>query len=303
MFLAFVLFLLNLIACVHQVLPTVPTTQTTVGYTQVATTVYGTCAIRVDGTLRCWGREPISQVPEGKFTWVARAGIGACAVDANHQINCWAKAQNYLPPGDYSQVVGSDDNLCGITTTNDLVCWHKEFEEAPRPVNSQPAGKYRQVVVGDYNICAITTGNELRCWGANINLEGTENILDVDLDDGLNGSCIMCAVQGENHQLACFLPGAGPKEVRRVMWPPVVDVSVSLESGASPKFCAITQDSRLLCEGSEILASDGIPLSQVSVSMRHVCALTQSGGIVCGGSDIGGRTAGVAYEGVPMNPQ
>jgi alpha-tubulin suppressor-like RCC1 family protein len=126
-------------------------------FRKVAAGTTHTCAIRVEGTLWCWGRNWAGQLGTGdrasstvpvqvgdRRDWrdVAVGGGHSCAIDAAGALSCWGG-------GDYGQ---SGTNPPPAYTTR------------PSPI----AGTWLAVSSHFYDTCAVRADRTLWCWGDNV---------------------------------------------------------------------------------------------------------------------------------------
>ena len=78
-------------------------------YTQVSTGGYHTCALKVDGSVACWGFDQWQQAGQhvGPYTQVSAGGIHTCGLTPDGAVECWGnndygQAGNH--PGPYTLV-------------------------------------------------------------------------------------------------------------------------------------------------------------------------------------------------------
>ena len=72
-------------------------------FTALALGGFQSCGLRADGTVTCWGRNPVWDVgqadaPSGEFTAIAAAGLFTCGVRADGTIACWGREPVIGPP-------------------------------------------------------------------------------------------------------------------------------------------------------------------------------------------------------------
>ena len=113
------------------------------------------CAIRVNGSLACWGdwqyydstlgKEILAKPPSGTFTHVdvAAPGSSACAIRTDGTLACWGNwdrgsgrsALTIQPPaGSFTDVYVYDaqyDYACGVRVDTSVVCWGSNLEGSP----------------------------------------------------------------------------------------------------------------------------------------------------------------------------
>lgn len=127
---------------------------------QLAVGADTTCAIKLDRTLWCWGRNHTGQVgggvvsellPEpvqvaGTWTAVAAGASHACAIDDAAKLWCWGHGAS----GERGDGTGGGQPAI----------------DSPTPVAVSGDGTWRQVVVGERSTCGLQTDDSLWCWGS-----------------------------------------------------------------------------------------------------------------------------------------
>ena len=121
----------------------------------------GSCGLRPDRTISCWGQFPVTPPPPGPFAEVTVTGEGACALRDDGTAACWqltGDLQLTPPPGPFKQVRGNGGLACGITRDDVIVCW------GPRAATvSPPAGRFRKLEMSD-RVCALSMEGAVVCW-------------------------------------------------------------------------------------------------------------------------------------------
>jgi len=116
-----------------------------------------TCAIRLDGTVACWGGNEFGQLGIGTtdnestpqlvsglpyITAIAAGAQHTCALDASGQLYCWG---------------GNSSEQLGDGGTTDAA--------SPQPVTTLPGVAF--VAADLEHTCAVTTDGIAFCWGGN----------------------------------------------------------------------------------------------------------------------------------------
>lgn len=173
-------------------------------WSQVSAGGLMTCAVRVDGTLWCWGAgddgrlgvDGDSQVPRIVGTdrdWqsVSAGAAHACATKQDNTLWCWGSNANgrlgrsdvaagasSARPGvvgtSYSMVSAGRHHTCGIRLDKTLWCWGRDAEGQLGIQSSDNQFMPKQVGVAFVNVsaggahtCAVSQGGSLFCWGKN----------------------------------------------------------------------------------------------------------------------------------------
>ena len=137
---------------------------------QLALNVSTTCALLVDGEVRCWGGQhegtdgltrnlPIG----GKVKQLAVGGPHTCALLTDGNVRCWG--------------AGAKGQL-GYGNADDI-----RSDQLPPPLgNVEVGGKVVELAAGTEHTCALLEDGNIRCWGLNddgqLGYGHTENIGD-----------------------------------------------------------------------------------------------------------------------------
>ncbi len=176
------------------------------------------CALRMDGTVHCWGefvrrdREQPSS-PEGTFTQIVAGNDSSCGIRTDASALCWDDGQRLGP-------IANDQPKRQIHTyTQTGVCWVNQdgtvgcagdHHQEPNESN------YTLVTTGYDFACALTVGGDVVCWNGNRRLDpppGSFSFIqaggsrvcgirqDDDPDDGVDADGdLLCWGVGEPHQ-------------------------------------------------------------------------------------------------------
>ena len=107
------------------------------------------CAIRVGGTLVCWGDDSEGQldgIPAGTFAAVSAGGAHTCAIAVEGgSLECWgddSKGQlDGIPAGTFTAVSAGGAHSCAAPATGRLVCWgdNSYGQSQPQIVSPDPS--------------------------------------------------------------------------------------------------------------------------------------------------------------------
>ena len=174
-----------------------PVRQISVGYPR-------TCALLVDGTVRCWGagagtggtNDP-TPVAVGGLTGVTQIAAGSghtCALLGDGTVRCWGTNANgqlgngtttdSLLPVDVvglagvTQITAGSDHTCALDAVGDVRCWGMNyFGQLGRGSSSSDPATTPDLVLrnleatsidaGGVVTCALVAGGAVSCWGGN----------------------------------------------------------------------------------------------------------------------------------------
>jgi hypothetical protein len=112
------------------------------------------CAIRADGSVRCWGDNDFGQLGEGTS--------GGARFEPGPPVN--------LGPGrTATQIVAGSAHTCALLDDNGVVCWGTWPAQASSPTPTLVDFGASQPVAlssGDSHVCALLNGGQVTCWGA-----------------------------------------------------------------------------------------------------------------------------------------
>ena len=225
-----------------------------------------TCAIRVGGTLACWGDDSKGQldgIPAGTFTAVSAGGAHTCAIRVGGALACW---------GDDSK--GQDAVRGGKSTT---------------------------VSAGGAHSCAIRENGHLACWGDNTNGQvwgprangtygtGTGTARGRDFVAASAGGAHSCAISAERGSLECW----GDDSKGQIDGIPPGRSPPCRRAGPVP-VRSRSEGGSLECWGDDSKGQlDGIPagtFTAVSAGGAHSCAAPAGGRLACWGDNSYGQS-------------
>ena len=146
------------------------------------------CAIRLDGELRCWGcaEDPGAgpcQHQDDLLADVAGGDAHTCAVTTDGDALCWGDdtyGQSQVEGGTMARISAGPWHTCGLQTNGYLACWGCTGITdggAGDPTDHGQCGTYAEtciaIAAGTAHSCAIRDNGTLRCWGCEGSIDGT----------------------------------------------------------------------------------------------------------------------------------
>jgi alpha-tubulin suppressor-like RCC1 family protein len=297
----------------------------------VAAGSYHTCALTVNGGVKCWGANSSGQLGNGTTTG------SSIPVDVTG-----------LTSGVVSISAGTDVS-CAVTAAGGVKCWGwngtGQLGDGTTTHRSTPVdvtgltSSAQAVTVGDSFTCALTTGGGVKCWGSNMYGRlgnGTTNNSSIPVDVvGLPSGAASLSL-GAFHACAVTTTGAaqcwglnssgqlGDGTTTDHLIPiGVSDLASGVEkvSNGGVFTCALTAGGGVKCWGANYSSQLGdgtttyssIPvdvtgmgsgITMVDAGYSYACALTESGEVMCWGYNYYGqlgRGSTGGQSGVPSN--
>jgi alpha-tubulin suppressor-like RCC1 family protein len=237
------------------------------------------CALETGGRVSCWGWNVDGETGTGS------AGIEAAFIPVPTAV---ATERRFL------SVSAGSGFTCGVDVDSGTWCWGSNIDGIlgasapercgdahPVPCSSRPVRipiePAVQVSAGTGHVCALTRSNSVICWGRN-----------------------------ESGQLGFLGDQQIVREPRSVTLPE--SERIALVSSGGLKTCAITEQHRLWCWGSDLVNLGGkvshpadyaprpvggdLRFQSMSVGSAHLCATSRSGHLYCWGDTIQGALGG-----------
>ena len=282
------------------------------------------CAVRVDGTVRCWGLNKWGQIGNGAITPMIERDLGEDGIEYFEP-----------PPTPPTQVSGLTDvvaiatgrsHTCALRTGGTVRCWGSNLfgqlgdgttTDRPAPVDVPGLSDVVSITAGFGHTCALRAGGTVSCWGVNSRGElGDGTTTDrvtptpvpgiggaVALSSRSRSSCVLLVggtvrCWGEN------LVGQLGNGTTSLASPPVTvsglsgATSISVGHGNS---CALLEGGAARCWGIGVLGDGAVSSSAtqvavlgladaVSISAGGVsCALLADGTVRCWGFNGAGQ--------------
>jgi hypothetical protein len=128
------------------------------------------CAVKIDGTVWCWGDDSLGQLGSGVTFPMPPAKPPPPIPWAVQVITA-----NNKPLTGAAEVVAGDDSACALLHSGGVACWgadtHGQLGDNAMVTRSQAApaaglAGIAEVAIGEETACARTTSNNILCWGA-----------------------------------------------------------------------------------------------------------------------------------------
>lgn len=245
----------------------------------------GGCAIRLDGTLVCWGRNA-PEPPDGRFSDVACSNDSSCALrEEDGTIECfpndayegeeggWVEVP---PEGPFVTIEADRDHFCALRDDGTVECWGGDREGSTRA----PDGAFVAIDVAELKTCALDVEGYTTCWGRNTT--GHRDVpRDVPFRQISNARIHGCGITLDGG-LTCWGQ------------PVATDVGVytrvAVGGRRTPSTCALREDGTIACWGELAGAPEGRFLD-IDLDDRGACALGEDHHLVCWGDDSGSATS------------
>ncbi|MCY3960260.1 MAG: hypothetical protein OXG34_01145 [bacterium] len=208
------------------------------------------CAVRLDGSIVCWGNtsyggEGLIKAPAGTFKSVSAGSSHSCAVRTDDSIVCWgstwASEKGLLdaPAGTFKSVSAGGYGSCAVRSDDSIVCWGSTWA-SEKGLLDAPAGTFKSVSAGGYGSCAVRSDDAIVCWG------DTSEVGLLDAPAGTFksvsvGSSHSCAVRSDD-SIVCW--GDTTWGERLIDAPAGTFKSVSVGGFGS---CAVRSDDAIVC--------------------------------------------------------
>lgn len=263
-----------------------------------------TCAVSVERTVYCWGRNDFAQLGRGLIS--ARGTPG-------------------LVPGlsGILGISGSINNTCASNGSGELFCWggtsNRSINDAPgfgtSPVRIPTLRGVRAFASGVFNACAVESDFSTSCWGyfqldetyaPPTDRGGVRRLRQLGGAIAVSAGADFLCVAYTNGRVGCLGNGVSRFLERTTgsayLELPTLRGVVALSSMLT-YVCSLTNTGQIFCWGSAEPQTPGTnghrlnlqsiplpsPATQVSAGAFHACALVGDGDVWCWGSNDYGQ--------------
>ncbi len=258
----------------------------------VSTGGYHTCALGVDGTVTCWGKNTDGQttVPTnlGPAKAVSAGRYHTCALGADGAVTCWGwniNGQTTVPDGLVATAISTRYyHTCALGADGTVTCWGLNDSGQ----TTVPDGLVATAVsAGGDHTCALGTTGTVTCWGGNFSGQRTvpDGLVATAVSAGLTHTCAL----GADGTVTCW----GRNTYGQTTVPDGL-VAMAVSVGRTHT-CALGVDGTVTCWGSNTYDQRDVPYglelaTAVSAGEYHTCALGTDGTVTCWGYNNDGQT-------------
>jgi alpha-tubulin suppressor-like RCC1 family protein len=251
----------------------------------------GTCAVKRDGSVWCWGANDAGQLGQGTndaqqhgapvrvtlppASQVAYGAFHVCALLRDGTVQCWGTNM-------FAQ--------CGVAPAmSEARCDPGDGVTAPcvrRPRAVAGLTGVRALSAGRNHTCAVMSDATVRCWGLNDSAQLGNGMLEPDTRPrpepvavtGLTGVAQVAA--GGSHTCAVLADGA----VRCWGWGDLGQLG-----GAPTAACTIGSSPPFQCAMAPAAVPELTGVAQLAAGRWHTCAVLRAGGVRCAGRNDEGQ--------------
>lgn len=239
----------------------------------------GTCGIRTDGTLTCWGYFYFDE-PTSTATYKDVSDLTSlCAVRSSGMIDCWGLSPSVgaPPTGAFDQVVAAEDAMCARAGSKVTCQGHAGFA---------PQYQFTSLTGGAYYMCGLLAPDQsIVCWEPRI---GAETVL-VDLGPFATvdtGRFYACGLRADG-SITCWQTDKTAPTAPILGSPPPQGPFRELSTGEFHA-CALRSDNDTVeCWGEnrygQATPPAGLRFAHVSAGSTHTCGILFDGTVTCWG--------------------
>lgn len=285
-------------------------------YVQVAAGADHSCALRVGGSVRCWGDDTHGQVSPpilGPFTSITAGAAHSCGLRPDGRVLCWGGDAGPFPDDreslgpfpigsffdeQYKSISSNGTTTCAIRRDDTVYCRGNTFVDGnwinpnisaikdDRWKAVDPGGTHSSGSAYGPGYCGIANDGSVRCWTAEHFSAplGETGILSTPLTGKYSDIGGNCAVS-TGKKIVCWDDGSQRSS-------PPTGRFESIDAGNS-HVCALGIDGIVSCWGDNTFRQADSPDGQfisVSAGANHSCAVRADNTVTCWGANDAGQS-------------
>jgi hypothetical protein len=238
----------------------------------------GSCAVKTDNTVACWGNNDENKAlpPAGTYIAVTQGDYHSCAIRTDGTLACWG--YNVLgelaPPedGPYTAIAAGARDTCAIRDDGGVDCWGWSFFDGEV---QEPEGTFVAIAAERWDFCGIRPDGSIACWG-----EAYEYGDLAPPSGTFKAVSARCAIR-EDDTVQCW----GNNSMGQAT--PPGGAFQAIASGGLHT-CGIRSDDTLACWGDNNYFESSPPagtFKAVVAGWAHACAIASDDTIACWGHD------------------
>ncbi len=255
------------------------------------------CALGLDQTITCWGRNEVGQAnaPAGRFLAVTAGNFHTCGLRPDQSITCWGSNRgtggpnvapaNVLgaPSGTFTAIAAGSYHTCGLRTDQSISCWGRDsgFAGSSQTILGAPSGTFLAVAAGENHSCAIRTDGTVTCWGSAFN--GELSVPAGRFTSVTAGHSYSCGLRTDQ-TVACWGGSIGSTPT---------GMFTAVSAGSSHA-CGLRTDGTVTCWGGSNLGQPGSPSGVFravhAAVVGNTCGLRTDSTVICWGANVETQT-------------
>ena len=263
-----------------------------------------TCALKVDGSAVCWGRNSHGQAtpPVGEtFATISSGGWHTCGLraDGSGVVICWGgrnEDRPVTPPAGetFAAISSGSHHTCGLRVDGSPVCWGWNRDGQASPPNGEV---FTAISSGGFHTCGLRADGSPVCWG---HFLGGETMPPM-------GETFATISSGSHHVCGLRADGSAVcwgRNVNGETTLPTGNTFAAISSGAYHT-CGLRADGSAVCWGYNEYGQATPPVGEtfaaISSGYFHTCGLRADGSVVCWGRNDYGQATPAAGEVFAVN--
>ena len=263
-----------------------------------------TCALKVDGSAVCWGRNSHGQAtpPVGEtFATISSGGWHTCGLraDGSGVVICWGgrnEDRPVTPPAGetFAAISSGSHHTCGLRVDGSAVCWGWNRGGQASPPNGEV---FTAISSGGFHTCGLRADGSPVCWG---HFVGGETMPPV-------GETFATISSGSHHVCGLRADGSALCWGRNVNGETTLPTGNTFAaiSGGAYHTCGLRADGSAVCWGYNEYGQATPPVGEtfaaISSGYFHTCGLRADGSVVCWGRNDYGQATPAAGEVFAVN--